>query len=277
VRELTRETRTSVPLVHLSSEARAELDAENSARQVREEGLSWFRDLLLSLRRDLPLKRGEFADRLGVPVERVLDWELEDPPTEEQLVSMAQTVGMPPSLEGGPLSFEELWERREDFGNHLVAYLQLSHGPPPVSDRSPTEAPPLPTGPLTTEQLAEELDRARTWATQQTRQIAAEPGATTARRLREATEWLEKREAALRALAAPEPTSARPNFAALLIRTRSDAGMTQRDLSERSGVSQPQISQLERGVQEPRLSTIKALAKALGVDAAALIPPDDSD
>jgi transcriptional regulator with XRE-family HTH domain len=36
-------------------------------------------------------------------------------------------------------------------------------------------------------------------------------------------------------------------------------------------VSQPQISQLERAVQEPRLSTVLALSQALGVEPAILL------
>lgn len=61
-------------------------------------------------------------------------------------------------------------------------------------------------------------------------------------------------------------------FAANLIRLRLAAGLTQTELSIRSGVSQSHISALERGTWEPRLSTILALAKAFNIAPAALLP-----
>lgn len=60
-------------------------------------------------------------------------------------------------------------------------------------------------------------------------------------------------------------------FAANLIRLRSASGLTQDQLSARSGVSQSHISGLEKGAWEPRLSTILGLAKAFGVAPAALV------
>jgi DNA-binding XRE family transcriptional regulator len=60
-------------------------------------------------------------------------------------------------------------------------------------------------------------------------------------------------------------------FARNLERARRDAGMSQADLAEASGVAQSHISQLERGAGEPRLGTIVALAKALRTKAASLI------
>ena len=54
-------------------------------------------------------------------------------------------------------------------------------------------------------------------------------------------------------------------FAASLERARKAAGLTQAELAEKSGVSQPHVSALERGAWEPRLATIMALAKALNV------------
>ena len=53
------------------------------------------------------------------------------------------------------------------------------------------------------------------------------------------------------------------------------AGLTQAELAEKSGVSQPHVSALERGAWEPRLATIMALAKALNVEPASLLPPLD--
>jgi len=62
-------------------------------------------------------------------------------------------------------------------------------------------------------------------------------------------------------------------FAENLLAARKAAKLTQVQLSERSGVSQSHISQLEKGNLEPRLSTILALAGALGVETGALLPP----
>lgn len=61
-------------------------------------------------------------------------------------------------------------------------------------------------------------------------------------------------------------------FATNLIHLRKAAGLTQDELSARSGVSQSNISALENGTFEPRLSTIMALARAFGVAPAALLP-----
>lgn len=42
-------------------------------------------------------------------------------------------------------------------------------------------------------------------------------------------------------------------------------GMSQQSLSARAGMSQPQIARLERGIGDPRYSTLERLARALGV------------
>lgn len=62
-------------------------------------------------------------------------------------------------------------------------------------------------------------------------------------------------------------------FAANLQRARQSASLTQAELAEKSGVSQPHISALESGTWEPRLATIMQLARALGVEPGALLPP----
>ncbi len=48
-------------------------------------------------------------------------------------------------------------------------------------------------------------------------------------------------------------------------RARRRAGLTLRQLEERSGVRAGTISRLERGLQAGRFSTILALAEALGL------------
>lgn len=62
----------------------------------------------------------------------------------------------------------------------------------------------------------------------------------------------------------------------ILRRHRMAAGLTQDQLAQVSGVSQAQISQLEKDRWLPRVDALMALAKALGVPAAALLPPDDT-
>jgi transcriptional regulator with XRE-family HTH domain len=61
-----------------------------------------------------------------------------------------------------------------------------------------------------------------------------------------------------------------PAFGALLRRLRVDAGLTQRELSDRSGVSVRAISDLERGInRSARRDTVVMLADGLGLTAAA--------
>jgi transcriptional regulator with XRE-family HTH domain len=56
-----------------------------------------------------------------------------------------------------------------------------------------------------------------------------------------------------------------------LRRLRLAAGLTQMELSNRSGLDMAEISRLERGVKDPRLSTIVRLATGLEVDAGDLV------
>ncbi len=53
------------------------------------------------------------------------------------------------------------------------------------------------------------------------------------------------------------------------LRTRE--ALTQRDLSERTGLTIAAISRIERNQVEPRLSTVRKLANALGVHPSELI------
>lgn len=45
---------------------------------------------------------------------------------------------------------------------------------------------------------------------------------------------------------------------------RSAAGLTQRELAARTGVAQPTIARIERGLADPRLATINRLFAACG-------------
>ncbi|QEY62542.1 helix-turn-helix domain-containing protein [Metapseudomonas lalkuanensis] len=56
------------------------------------------------------------------------------------------------------------------------------------------------------------------------------------------------------------------DFAERLVWFRAEAGMTQRELAEKSGVSLPQITRYESGKSTPRLSAVMKLAKALNVE-----------
>lgn len=60
-------------------------------------------------------------------------------------------------------------------------------------------------------------------------------------------------------------------FAANLRRERVASGLSQEQLSARSGLHATEISRLERGAREPRLGTIVRLARGLDVTAAELL------
>lgn len=61
----------------------------------------------------------------------------------------------------------------------------------------------------------------------------------------------------------------------LLKKTREQQGLTQRALSNRSGVLQGFISAMEAGNKKPSLETAYRLAQALGVKVDELIQPDE--
>jgi len=52
---------------------------------------------------------------------------------------------------------------------------------------------------------------------------------------------------------------------------RERRGLTQEQLSEKSGVSRSYLARLETGRQDPTLSTLEKLAKALGVKVGRLL------
>jgi len=60
-------------------------------------------------------------------------------------------------------------------------------------------------------------------------------------------------------------------FGANLRRRRHAASLSQEQLAHRSGFHPTEISRLERGVREPRLSTIVRLARALELRPAQLL------
>lgn len=62
------------------------------------------------------------------------------------------------------------------------------------------------------------------------------------------------------------------SFAERLLWARSEAGLTQKDLSDQSGISQPQIVRYEAGRSKPRLGGALKLARVLKMDAYDLMP-----
>jgi transcriptional regulator with XRE-family HTH domain len=50
-----------------------------------------------------------------------------------------------------------------------------------------------------------------------------------------------------------------------LRRAREQAGLTQEQVAERSGVHSTEVSRIERGKRDPRVSTLERLAKAVEV------------
>lgn len=66
----------------------------------------------------------------------------------------------------------------------------------------------------------------------------------------------------------PEGNAERQGLAAAvgasLARCRKAAGMTQRDLSEKTGIDQAAVSRIEAGRANPTLSTLEALAEGVG-------------
>lgn len=61
------------------------------------------------------------------------------------------------------------------------------------------------------------------------------------------------------------------HFGCVLADTRRKLGVTQRQLSIRTGLSERYISMLENGDREPRLSMVLRLAAALGIRAQDLV------
>ncbi len=57
-----------------------------------------------------------------------------------------------------------------------------------------------------------------------------------------------------------------PEFAVVqtLMEARIKVGLTQKQLSEKTGISQADISRIERGTANPSLKTLQRLASALG-------------
>jgi transcriptional regulator with XRE-family HTH domain len=57
----------------------------------------------------------------------------------------------------------------------------------------------------------------------------------------------------------------------LIRKQRQQAELTLRDLAERTNVSNPYLSQIERGLHEPSVRVLKAIANALNLSAESLL------
>ena len=58
----------------------------------------------------------------------------------------------------------------------------------------------------------------------------------------------------------------------LIKKFRERAGMTQRDLGEKLGIAPQTIAQWETNLRNPKVSTLKKIAAALGIDYVNLMP-----
>jgi transcriptional regulator with XRE-family HTH domain len=67
----------------------------------------------------------------------------------------------------------------------------------------------------------------------------------------------------------------RQQFGANVRQHRLAAGLSQEGLSHRSGLAMSEISRLENGLRDPRLSTIVRLAAGLALPSAALLAQVD--
>lgn len=64
-------------------------------------------------------------------------------------------------------------------------------------------------------------------------------------------------------------------FAATLLRYRAEHDLSQRQLGERLGVSQPRVVKLESGEHNPSIETIIAAVRQLGIEFALDVAPVD--
>jgi transcriptional regulator with XRE-family HTH domain len=64
---------------------------------------------------------------------------------------------------------------------------------------------------------------------------------------------------------------AKKTMGAVLREARENAGMTQKQLADRTDMSVPVISRLERGDSDPRVSTVRRIADATGASLDAIV------
>ena len=64
-------------------------------------------------------------------------------------------------------------------------------------------------------------------------------------------------------------------FGAFLARLRKEKGLTQKELAERTGINQADISKLENGTRNPSLKLLKRLADGMGMDLKLVFTPKE--
>ncbi|MGO9458300.1 MAG: helix-turn-helix domain-containing protein [Acidimicrobiales bacterium] len=74
------------------------------------------------------------------------------------------------------------------------------------------------------------------------------------------------------------PSTPPTTAGALLLLARQQAGLSQRDLADRAGVSQSEIARIELGKREPSIPTIQRILAGAGLEVRfRLMPLDDHD
>ena len=64
----------------------------------------------------------------------------------------------------------------------------------------------------------------------------------------------------------------------IVLESRRRAGITQRELADRAGVSQPTIARIESGATQPTFDRVRRLVEACGLELrVALVEADDAD
>jgi transcriptional regulator with XRE-family HTH domain len=64
-------------------------------------------------------------------------------------------------------------------------------------------------------------------------------------------------------------------FAQNVRAARERAGLTQEQVADASGIHSTEVSRIERGLRDPRISTVLRLARAMGVPASELVDSSD--
>jgi len=69
-----------------------------------------------------------------------------------------------------------------------------------------------------------------------------------------------------------------PEYAIIhaMIEARNKSGLTQKELSERTGINQGDISRIERGSANPSLNTLKKLAEGMNMTLQLVFSPAES-
>ena len=64
-------------------------------------------------------------------------------------------------------------------------------------------------------------------------------------------------------------------FGSFLVQLRRENNLTQKELAERTGINQADISKLENGTRNPSLKLLKRLADGMGMDLKLVFTPKE--